>query len=107
MFETPHWSDKSASLDTLSFLETLSLCRLRIKKEVDYSPIAKTRRDADKAEVIKNHKRDHKFDLDVSEEIPLGCPDYALVHNAAKGKASWYTNPSTLRILDIFMFGWI
>jgi len=80
-FSIPQWMDRSAPVGTINYLEVLNMCRLRIKRDVDYSPIAKSRLESDKAMVIRNHRRDTHYDLNVNEVIDLGCSDHALVHN--------------------------
>jgi hypothetical protein len=103
----PAWVDRSPPVTTLNYLEVLNMCRLRIKRDVDYSPVAKTRRDNEKSMVIRNHKRDVHYDFHITELIALGCSDHALVHNEKIGKAAWYANATTMWMLDFFMFGWI
>jgi hypothetical protein len=94
-------------VSTLHYLELLSMARLRIKRDVDYSPAASKRRDAEKACVIANHLRDKHFDCNIIELIPLDCSEHALVHNASKGKAAWFANGCLLTVLDFFLLGWI
>lgn len=103
----PQWMDQSPTVSTLNYLEVIAMTRLRIKRDVDYSPHAKSRRESEKSMVIRNHKRDRHFDFNIIEHIPLGCSDHALVHNPNKGKLAWFANSTTLYILDVFMFGWI
>jgi hypothetical protein len=99
--------DRSAPVTTLNYLDVLKLCRLRIKRDVDYSPNAASRREHEKTIFIRNNKRDVHYDFHLAEVIALGCSDHALVHNAKHGKAAWYSNFTTMIVLDFMLMGWI
>jgi hypothetical protein len=64
------------------------------------------RRDKEQSYFIRNNKRDRYYDFHIKEDIPLGCSDHALVHNAKHGKAAWYANFTTMIILDFMLLGW-
>jgi hypothetical protein len=99
--------DRSPPVTTLNYLDVLKLCRLRIKRDVDYSPQAMARRNAEQSVFIRNNMRDVHYDFHILEVIALGCSDHALVHNAKHGKAAWYSNFTTMLMLDFVLIGWI
>lgn len=86
------------------------LTRLHTKKQIEWSPAARSRFEIQKRDLINRNKhRDTHwaYDDNGDGEFSFFFRDEVLVYSKKQGEKPWYTSGCTMHTMDCFMLGWI
>ena len=101
------WVDTAPPAESMKYLESLELCRLRNYKVANMSPQARCSYQYQLSTFEMLNIRDVHHDLWTTYEVP-GFEENQLVYNDNKMSSKpWFTSPDCFFFLTAFMLNWI
>lgn len=101
------WADSAPPAESLKYLETIPLTRLKNNKIATFSPQARLSYQYQLSTFEKFNIRDVHHDLWISYEL-AGFEANQLVYNDLKmSSAPWFISPNCFYFLTAFMISWI